>query len=77
MDYTVFVGTDFKNDGVIWGDWMVGALNGEGNVAYLGGPPGHQREHGEIRGLQGSIQSHPGSNGSARSPSRSPTGIRA
>ena len=56
VDYTAFVGTDFRNDGVVWGTWMVKALNGKGNVAYLGGPRGDQREHREVGGSERGLQ---------------------
>ena len=51
-DYTVFVGTDFKNDGYEWGKWMVKALNGKGNIAYLGGPPGTSESLEKTEGLK-------------------------
>jgi ribose transport system substrate-binding protein len=51
-DYTVFVGTDFKNDGYEWGKWMVNALHGEGNIAYLGGPPGTSESIEKAEGLK-------------------------
>lgn len=51
-DYTVFVGTDFKNDGVVWGQWLVGALKGQGTVAYLGGPAGTSESTEKHEGLK-------------------------
>ena len=67
VDYTVFVGTDFKNDGEEWGKWMVDALNGEGNVAYLGGPPGTSESMEKSEGLKDAFKGQPASSGSDRS----------
>ena len=60
VDYTAYVGTDFKNDGVEWGKWMVDALHGEGTVAYLGGPPGVSESIEKSEGLKDAFKGHSG-----------------
>ena len=60
VDYTAFVGTDFKNDGVVWGTWMAKALNGKGNVAYLGGPAGTSESIEKSEGLKEAFKPYPG-----------------
>ncbi len=47
-DYDMFVGTNFVDDGVLWGDWIVENLPDGGNVLMLSGPPGNSQ--GERRG---------------------------
>jgi ribose transport system substrate-binding protein len=59
-DYSVFVGTDFKSHGVIWATWMVNALHGQGNVVYLGGPPGNSESTEKSEGMMEVIKAHPG-----------------
>jgi ribose transport system substrate-binding protein len=59
-DYTVFVGTDFKNDGVVWGDWLVKAMQGKGTVAYLGGPAGTSESIEKAAGMKEAFASSPG-----------------
>jgi ribose transport system substrate-binding protein len=60
VDYTVFVGTNFYDHGVIWGNWLVKALNGKGNIAYLGGPPGTSESTEKSKGLHDAFKDHPG-----------------
>ncbi len=59
VDYTVFIGTDFFQDGVDWGTWMVKALNGKGNVAYLGGTPGNAADRERSDGVREAFKGHP------------------
>jgi ribose transport system substrate-binding protein len=59
VDYTVFVGTDFKNDGVVWGTWMAKALHGKGTIAYLGGPPGTSESIEKSEGLKEAFKNYP------------------
>jgi ribose transport system substrate-binding protein len=40
-DYVAYVDDDVPAAGRTLGNWMVKALHGEGNVVYLGGPPGN------------------------------------
>jgi ribose transport system substrate-binding protein len=59
VDYSVFVGTDFYQDGVDWGTWMAKALNGKGNVAYLGGPAGTSQSRERSAGIQKAFEKYP------------------
>lgn len=60
VDYTAFVGTDFKNDGVVWGGWLAKAMGGKGTVAYLGGPPGTSESLEKSEGLKEAFKPYPG-----------------
>ena len=60
VDYTAFYGTDFHDDGYIWGTWLVKALKGTGNLAYLGGPPGSSQGIQTSKGLHDAFTGHPG-----------------
>lgn len=60
QDYSVFVGTDFRNDGVIWATWMAKALHGKGNVVYLGGPPATTESLTKAKGIASVFKKYPG-----------------
>ena len=59
VDYSVFVGTDFYQDGKDWGTWMAKALNGKGNVAYLGGPAGTSQSRERSAGIKDAFKDYP------------------
>jgi ribose transport system substrate-binding protein len=59
VDYSVFVGTDFYQDGVDWGTWMAKALKGKGNVAYLGGPAGTSQSRERSAGIKEAFKAYP------------------
>jgi ribose transport system substrate-binding protein len=40
-NYTKFIGTDFKNDGKNWGNWIKSVLPNGGNLLFLSGPAGN------------------------------------
>ena len=42
-DYDMFVGTNFVDAGVLWGEWIVENLPDGGNVLMLSGPPGNSQ----------------------------------
>ena len=58
-DFSVFVGTDFFQDGYDWGTWMAKALNGKGNVAYLGGPAGTSQSRERSAGIKKAFEAYP------------------
>jgi ribose transport system substrate-binding protein len=60
VDYDYFISTDFKKAGVLWGNWVVKALHGHGNVVNLGGPPANSQSLDEYAGMQSVFKSHPG-----------------
>jgi len=41
VNYTKFIGTDFKNDGKNWGEWIKSVLPNGGNLLFLSGPAGN------------------------------------
>jgi ribose transport system substrate-binding protein len=60
VDYDYYISTDFKKAGVLWGNWVVKALHGHGNVVNLGGPPANSQSLDEYAGMQSVFKSHPG-----------------
>ena len=59
-DYSVFVGTNFYQDGVNWATWLAKTLNGHGTVAYLGGPPGSSQSLARAAGIEEVLKHNPG-----------------
>jgi ABC-type sugar transport system substrate-binding protein len=59
QDYDAFISTDFKQAGVLWGQWLVKALNGKGLVANLGGPPANSQSQDEYDGMMSVLKDHP------------------
>ena len=39
-DYVTYVDWSSPIAGTMWANWMVKALNGKGNIIFLGGPAG-------------------------------------
>ena len=52
VNYNQFVGTDFKNDGRNWGNWIKGVLPQGGNLLFLSGPAGNSQGLDELAGLK-------------------------
>ena len=50
-DYDIFIGTDFKEAGKLWGEWILENLPDGGNVLFLSGPPGNSQGIEEGEGL--------------------------
>jgi ribose transport system substrate-binding protein len=50
-DYNNYVDWDTTDAGKTWADWMVKALNGKGNVVFLGGFAGSAVGHQELDGI--------------------------
>src|ERR1700722_19044222 len=51
-NYTKFIGTDFKNDGQNWGNWIKRVLPQGGNLLFLSGPAGNSQGLDELAGLK-------------------------
>src|ERR1700734_3061550 len=51
-NYTKFIGTDFKNDGQNWGNWIKSVLPQGGNLLFLSGPAGNSQGLDELAGLK-------------------------
>src|SRR5215470_6287249 len=52
VNYNKFIGTDFKNDGVNWGNWIRSVLPNGGNLLFLSGPAGNSQGLDELAGLK-------------------------
>ena len=50
-DYDVFIGSDFKQAGTLWAQWIQQNLPDGGNVLFLSGPPGNSQGNDEAEGL--------------------------
>lgn len=50
-DYDVFVDTDVKEAGKLWGQWILENLPDGGNVLFVSGPAGNSQGTGEAEGL--------------------------
>ncbi len=51
-DYTKFVGSSFKDDGVNWGNWIKSILPKGGNLLFLSGPAGNSQGADELAGMK-------------------------
>ena len=60
QNYTAYLSTDFTSAGVLWGNDVATALNGKGNVVFLGGPPANSQSLAEYQGLQSVFKKYPG-----------------
>ena len=49
MNYTKYIGTDSKNDGANWGNWIKGVLPNGGNVLFMSGPAGNSQGLDELK----------------------------
>jgi ribose transport system substrate-binding protein len=52
VNYTQFVGDDFKTDGRNWGEWIKSILPKGGNLLFLSGPAGNSQGLDELEGLK-------------------------
>jgi len=60
QNYNAYISTDFTSAGVLWGNDVATALNGKGNVVFLGGPPANSQSLAEYQGLQSVFKKYPG-----------------
>jgi ribose transport system substrate-binding protein len=60
QNYNAYLSTDFTSAGVLWGKDVATALNGKGNVVFLGGPPANSQSLEEYQGLQSVFKNYPG-----------------
>jgi ribose transport system substrate-binding protein len=51
-NYTKYIGTDAKGDGVNWGNWVKTILPKGGNVLLISGPAGNSQGMEELAGLK-------------------------
>ena len=59
VDYTAFIGTDFKQAGINWANWALKNLPKGGNVLFLSGPAGNSQGIDEAAGFWATMKSHP------------------
>ncbi|SEQ75278.1 ribose transport system substrate-binding protein [Loktanella sp. DSM 29012] len=51
-NYTKFIGSSFKDDGVNWGNWIKEQLPDGGNLLFLSGPAGNSQGVDELAGMK-------------------------
>ena len=59
VDYTAFIGTDFKQAGINWANWALKNLPKGGNVLFLSGPAGNSQGIDEAAGFWATMKSRP------------------
>jgi ribose transport system substrate-binding protein len=59
-DYLDTVSESTLNEGKTWGNWMIKALNGKGNVVFIGGTPGSPTGLSEFEGVKQAFAEAPG-----------------
>ena len=60
QNYNAYISTNFTSAGVLWGNDVAKALNGKGNVVFLGGPPANSQSLAEYQGLASVFKNYPG-----------------
>ncbi len=60
QNYNAYISTNFTSAGVLWGNDVAKALNGKGNVVFLGGPPANSQSLAEYQGLVSVFKNYPG-----------------
>ncbi|TGN68753.1 ribose ABC transporter substrate-binding protein [Paracoccus liaowanqingii] len=51
-NYTKFIGSSFRDDGVNWGNWIKEQLPDGGNVLFISGPAGNSQGVDELEGMK-------------------------
>lgn len=59
-DYVSYVDWSSPDAGTLWAEWMVKALNGSGNVIFLGGPAGNPVTTGQLKSIVAVFAKNPG-----------------
>lgn len=52
VNYTKFIGSSFKDDGISWGNWIKSVLPDGGNLLFLSGPAGNSQGLDELAGMK-------------------------
>jgi ribose transport system substrate-binding protein len=52
VNFDKWIGDDFKNDGVNWGNWIKQNVPAGGNILFLGGPEGNSQSTDEYNALK-------------------------
>ncbi|OLT23145.1 hypothetical protein BJF78_07215 [Pseudonocardia sp. CNS-139] len=61
-DYAAYIDWDPEAAGKVWAEWMVKAINGNGNVVFIGGPAGNPVTAKVLAGVASVLANHPGVN---------------
>jgi ribose transport system substrate-binding protein len=59
-DFVSYVDWNSPEAGTLWAEWMVKALNGKGNVVFLGGPAGNPVTAGQLKSIVEVFKKNPG-----------------
>ncbi|MFN8623427.1 MAG: substrate-binding domain-containing protein [Chloroflexota bacterium] len=59
-DFVQYVDWSSPEAGTIWANWMVKALNGTGNVVFIGGPAGNPVTAGQLASIVEVFKANPG-----------------
>jgi len=60
VNYTAYLTTTFVSAGKLWGQDVVGALHGKGEVTFLSGPPANSQGLEEYKGIESVFKHYPG-----------------
>ena len=60
VDYVTFIGSDFKKEGEMAGDWLVKAVGGNAKIIELQGTTGSSPANDRKTGFANAIKDHPG-----------------
>lgn len=60
VNYVSYVDWNVPFSGLLWGQWMVKALHGHGNVIFTGGPAGNAVGAEQLQGVVQAFKKHPG-----------------
>src|SRR5262245_21856330 len=52
VNYDIWIGEDFANDGRNWAAWIEKNVPGGGNILFLGGPPGNSQSIAEYQAMR-------------------------
>ncbi len=58
-DYVAYVDWDQVDAGSVWAEWMAKALDGKGNIIFLGGPPGNPVSANSLAGIKTALAKYP------------------
>jgi len=58
-DYVAYVDWDQRAAGIAWAEWIAKALNGKGDIIYLGGPAGNPVSRNELDGVKEGLAKYP------------------
>jgi ribose transport system substrate-binding protein len=60
VDYVNYVDWSSPSAGTLWANWMVKAIKGKGNIAFIGGPAGNPVTSGQLKSVVQVVKQNPG-----------------